>query len=137
MNYNHVSYKRLVIDGQGFDAFSASNPVFFISLASNPTKMRKLFFLTIIAVPFFSFSQLKPVAYTDETQKLNGFVIAPEKKAMNNYGVLILPAWKGIDEHSKEVAQQLSKEGYHAFIADIYGEGNYPKDKKEAQIRRK
>lgn len=94
--------------------------------------MRNLFFLTILAVPFFSFSQLKSVDYADENQKLKGFAIASQKKSKNNPGILILPAWKGIDEHSKEVAQQLSKEGYHAFIADIYGEGNYPKDVKEA-----
>jgi len=77
-------------------------------------------------------AQLKPISYKDGEQKLNGFAIAPEKKSSNKPGILILPAWKGIDEHSKEVAQNLSKLGYYAFVADIYGEGNYPKDTKEA-----
>ena len=39
---------------------------------------------------------------------------------------------KGIDEHSKQVAQQLSDLNYTAFIADIYGEGNYPTNSQEA-----
>lgn len=77
-------------------------------------------------------AQLKAVSYKDGDQNLNGFAIAPEKKRTNKPGILILPAWKGIDGHSKEVADNLSKLGYYAFIADIYGEGNYPKDAKEA-----
>jgi dienelactone hydrolase len=43
-----------------------------------------------------------------------------------------LPAWLGIDNASKGIAQDLSKLGYTVFIADIYGEGNYPKNTSEA-----
>lgn len=86
----------------------------------------------VLMTTFVSNSQLKAVSYKDGEQKLNGFAIAPEKKSKTNPGILILPAWKGIDDHSKEVAQNLSKLGYFAFVADIYGEGNYPKDAKEA-----
>ena len=43
-------------------------------------------------------------------------------------GVLILPAWKGIDQEAKQAALDLEKEGYIACIADIYGEGNVPTD---------
>lgn len=78
-------------------------------------------------------AQLKPYKYNDGPLKLNGFVAVPEKKAKEPApGILILPAWKGIDNHSKEVAQTLGKLGYMAFIADIYGEGNYPKTAKQA-----
>ncbi|RZJ74872.1 MAG: dienelactone hydrolase family protein [Flavobacterium sp.] len=77
-------------------------------------------------------AQLKPVAYKDAAQKLNGFAIAPAKALKQKPGVLILPAWKGIDTHSKNVAEQLSKLGYYAFVADIYGEGKYPANTKEA-----
>ncbi|MDR6969323.1 dienelactone hydrolase [Flavobacterium arsenatis] len=93
--------------------------------------MKKYLFLLLMTT-FLSNAQLKPISYKDGPQKLNGFAIAPEKKQNNKPGILILPAWKGIDEHSKEVAQNLSKIGYYAFVADIYGEGNYPKDAKEA-----
>ncbi|WP_264564866.1 dienelactone hydrolase family protein [Flavobacterium sp. N3904] len=77
-------------------------------------------------------AQLKPVQYKDGSQILNGFKIAPVKKSIEKPGVLILPAWKGIDNLSKDTADKLSKMGYYAFIADIYGEGNYPKDNNEA-----
>lgn len=77
-------------------------------------------------------AQLKAVNYTDGTQKLSGFSITPAKKSAQGMGILILPAWMGIDDHSKEVAQKLSAEGHYAFIADIYGADKLPKDKKQA-----
>lgn len=86
----------------------------------------------LISKNTLTYDQLKPVAYVDGTQKLNGFSIAPEGAARGKAGILILPAWKGIDKHSKTVAAELSKLGYYAFIADIYGEGNYPTDTKSA-----
>lgn len=77
-------------------------------------------------------SQLKPVAYTDGTQKLEGLAAAPKKATPKKAGVLILPAWMGIDAHSKESAQELSKMGYYVFVADIYGVGNKPANTQEA-----
>jgi len=69
---------------------------------------------------------LKPVQYADGTEKLNGLVTANAGKKLP--GVLILPAWKGIDEEAKTTAVELQKKGYIAFVADIYGEGNVPAD---------
>lgn len=70
--------------------------------------------------------KLKSVAYQDGTQKLNGLVTSNAGKKLP--GVLILPAWKGIDAEAKNSAIELEKQGYIAFIADIYGEGNIPAD---------
>ncbi|TZF83677.1 dienelactone hydrolase family protein [Pedobacter sp. BS3] len=69
---------------------------------------------------------LKQVSYWDGQQKLNGLVTKNTGKKLP--GVLILPAWKGIDEEAKNAALALEKQGYVAFIADIYGEGNIPAD---------
>ncbi|KAA5532331.1 dienelactone hydrolase family protein [Taibaiella lutea] len=77
-------------------------------------------------------AQQQQVAYNDGKQKLNGELWKPAKMNDKRAGILILPAWKGIDAHSKIVAKQLSDLGYVAFIADIYGEGHYPKTDKEA-----
>ncbi len=71
------------------------------------------------------FSQnLKTVSYQDGSQKLNGLVTSNAGKKLP--GVLILPAWKGIDDEAKNAAIELEKQGYVAFVADIYGEGNIP-----------
>lgn len=91
--------------------------------------------LILLIISTISFAQLKPIIYKDGAQLLNGFQITPKKIDKEKPGILILPAWKGIDKASKDVAQNLSKLGYYAFIADIYGEGNYPKDNNEAGQR--
>ncbi len=69
---------------------------------------------------------LKTVSYEDGTQKLNGLVTSNAGQQLP--GVLILPAWKGADNEARTAALDLEKEGYIAFIADIYGEGNIPDD---------
>jgi len=77
-------------------------------------------------------AQLKPVAYSDGNQKLEGLLAQPKKTLNTKAGVLVLPAWKGIDNHAKESATELSNLGYVAFVADIYGIDKRPKDTKEA-----
>lgn len=74
--------------------------------------------------------QLKAVNYQDGTQQLNGLITS--NAGENLPAVLILPAWKGIDNEAKQAAADLQKAGYVAFIADIYGEGNIPADNDEA-----
>lgn len=80
----------------------------------------------LMAVNLTSAQKLKTIAYKDGSQKLNGLATTNAKK--NLPGVLILPAWKGIDQEAKTAAADLQKAGYAVFIADIYGEGNYPAD---------
>ena len=77
-------------------------------------------------------AQGKNVAYSDGDQKLNGVAAIAKKSATSKPGVLILPAWKGIDNHSRKSAAMLANLGYSTFIADIYGEGNYPANSQEA-----
>lgn len=91
---------------------------------------------SILATIFFmsttlTFSQtLKKVSYQDGAQKLSGLVTSNAGKKLP--GVLILPAWKGIDDEARNAALDLEKQGYIAFIADIYGEGNIPTDNASA-----
>lgn len=96
--------------------------------------MRNLKFLLLILISYssISYAQLKPVKYNDGLQILNGFSVQPKTMSQLKPGILILPAWMGIDTHSKDTAENLSKLGYFAFVADIYGEGNYPKNYSEA-----
>mgnify|MGYP006214427849 CR=1 FL=1 len=92
----------------------------------------KLFFLSIIFLPMMATAQLKPFEYNDGQQVLSGFGIKPKKELDGKPAVLILPAWMGIDEHSKESATKLAALGYYAFVADIYGKDNRPKNTSEA-----
>lgn len=92
----------------------------------------KLFLLATILFQMTVFSQLKEVAYSDGSQKLIGFAGKPAKSETSKSGVLILPAWMGVDAHAKETATDLAKLGYTTFVADIYGVGNMPTNSKEA-----
>lgn len=93
--------------------------------------MKNFILAVALLVSAQAFSQkLKAVSYKDGTQKLNGLITTNAGKKLP--GVLILPAWKGIDEEAKIAAANLQKEGYIAFIADIYGEGNVPTDNASA-----
>ena len=79
-----------------------------------------------------SYSQVKNVSYLDGKEKLEGVFFKSEQPNPKNVGIIVLPAWMGIDNHAKESAKGLSKLGYHAFVADIYGSINNPKDANEA-----
>lgn len=93
-------------------------------------------YLFVLLVSFLSTmivqAQLKAVAYTDGNQKLEGFSGKPSKTNAKKAGVLILPAWMGVDAHSKESATELSKLGYYTFVADIYGIDKRPTTPQEA-----
>ena len=91
-------------------------------------KNQNLLFFIFLFITVFGYSQLKPVKYKDGDQTLNGFQSIPKKTNKDKPGILILPAWMGIDQLSKTNAQRLSDLGYYTFVADIYGEGNYPSD---------
>lgn len=93
--------------------------------------MKKSLVIALL-LPLLSFAQLSSKTYNDGEQVLKGFAGVPKKSLNNKPGILILPAWMGIDDHSKEVAQNLNNMGYYSFVADIYGEGNYPTNTKEA-----
>ena len=77
-------------------------------------------FLIVLMMNTTHAQNLKQVAYKDGLQKLNGLVT--DNTTKKSPGVLILPAWKGADNEAKQAAIDLAKEGYIAFVADIYGE---------------
>ena len=86
-------------------------------------KLSLTLFAVFLGMQLTLAQKLKSVAYQDGTQKLNGVVTSNAGKKLP--GVLILPAWKGIDDEAKNSATELEKQGYVIFIADIYGEGEY------------
>lgn len=77
-------------------------------------------------------SQSKTVEYKDGNQVLSGISVTPSKSLKNKSGILILPAWMGIDDHAKDSANRLAAMGYTTFVADIYGVDQRPKDYSEA-----
>ena len=88
-----------------------------------------LFFALIVSK---SNAQSKAVEYKDGNQVLSGISVKPSKPLKNNPGILILPAWMGIDDHAKDSANRLANLGYNTFVADIYGVDQRPTSYNEA-----
>lgn len=63
--------------------------------------------------------EFKTVRYFDGRQELESLLV--DSLQPGRPGVLILPAWKGIDSEAKSAALKLYHEGYNVLIADIYG----------------
>lgn len=94
---------------------------------------KKLLYITLSV--FFTYvvhSQIKTIDYKDGTQLLSGVSMSPQKPLKNNPGILILPAWMGVDDHAKDSASRLAALGYYTFVADIYGVNKRPSNFKEA-----
>ncbi len=89
-------------------------------------KQSGLLIVLLFLVLLIQAQQLKPVLYNDGSQQLNGWITSNTGEKLP--GVVILPAWKGVDNEARTTAAELAKQGYIAFIADIYGEGNTPAD---------
>ncbi|EKF54332.1 dienelactone hydrolase [Galbibacter marinus] len=75
-------------------------------------------------------SDLIPVHYKDRAIEFQS-LITPNYK--NNLpGVLILPAWMGIDREAIQAADSLQAHGYIAMVADVYGQGQQPSSIEDA-----
>ncbi|WP_309609465.1 dienelactone hydrolase family protein [Flavobacterium sp.] len=94
--------------------------------------MKNLFVSMFLMTIFASSAQLKTVTYSDESQKLEGLLSNPKKINSRKAGILLLPAWMGIDNNAKENAAELAKMGYITFVADIYGVDKRPTSQKQA-----
>lgn len=90
------------------------------------------FLIAVLLMVSNANAQSKAVEYKDGSQVLSGISAKPSKALKNKPGVLILPAWMGIQDHEKEVATKLAALGYQAFVADIYGVDKRPTNYNEA-----
>ena len=88
--------------------------------------------LLLLMLSLTADAQLKTIPYADGGQKLEGILAQPKKELKNKAGVLLLPAWMGIEHNAKENATELAKLGYITFVADIYGVDKRPQNTKEA-----
>ncbi|WP_333877288.1 dienelactone hydrolase family protein [Flavobacterium sp.] len=95
-------------------------------------KKNILFAAVALIMVFQTQAQLKAIDYQDGQEILSGFGSTPAKALNEKPGVLVLPAWLGVDEHAKESAKMLSDLGYYSFVADIYGKNNRPVNTQEA-----
>lgn len=74
----------------------------------------------------------KPVAYEHDGVKCVGYLAYDDASTAKRPGVLVVPEWWGLNDYTKSRARQLASMGYVALVADMYGEGKYTGDAKDA-----
>jgi len=74
----------------------------------------------------------QPVEYRDGKQILEGYLAYDDATESVRPGVLVIPEWWGLTDYPKRRATMLAKQGYVAFVADMYGKGQVTNDPKQA-----
>lgn len=74
------------------------------------------------------------VVYEVDGQSYEGYYAAPEGEAKGL--VLVIHDWDGLDAYEEKRADMLADQGYAAFAADLYGQGNRPEtvDARKAEV---
>jgi dienelactone hydrolase len=85
-----------------------------------------------ITVPAFAEVKETPVTYRDGETTLKGFVVYDTAKTGKRPGIVMVPEWWGITKHMHNEARRLARQGYTAFIADMYGNGRTADNPKDA-----
>jgi len=91
----------------------------------------QLILLTVLFTSFSTMAQeVKKISYSDGSVTHLAETIIVKQNAP---GVLILPAWTGIDDEARNAAKDLANQGYNVFIVDIYGTTDTPKNMESAK----
>jgi dienelactone hydrolase len=64
----------------------------------------------------------EPVTYKDGDTVLKGFIVYDDAKKGKRPGIVVVHEWWGITKHTRAEAQRFARQGYSAFVADMYGD---------------
>jgi len=74
----------------------------------------------------------EPLKYTCGDTTCKGFLVYNEIVKEPRPAIIIVPAWRGLDNFAKKKADEIARLGYVAFVADLYGEGKTVETDEEA-----
>jgi dienelactone hydrolase len=85
-----------------------------------------------ITAPALAAIKETPVTYKDGDTTLKGFVVYDTAKKDKRPGIIVVHEWWGITKHMHNEAHRLARQGYTAFIADMYGDAKTADNPKDA-----
>jgi dienelactone hydrolase len=85
-----------------------------------------------LATPAVAAVKEEPVTYKDGDTTLKGFVVYDTAKKGKRPGIVVVHEWWGITKHMHNEARRLARQGYTAFIADMYGDAKTADNPKDA-----
>ncbi len=66
------------------------------------------------------------IEYSQDGTTLEGYLAYGDAVQGKGPGILVLPAWNGIDDYARKRTEMIAELGYIAFAADVYGKGIRP-----------
>jgi dienelactone hydrolase len=72
------------------------------------------------------------VTYTDGETTMKGFVVYDDAIQTKRPGIVLVHEWWGITKHMHDEARDYARQGYTAFIADMYGDAKTADNPKDA-----
>jgi dienelactone hydrolase len=98
--------------------------------------MKARLLITLLALtaisPALAAIKENPVTYADGEANMKGFVVYDTARQGKRPGIIVVPEWWGVTKHVHDEARRLARQGYTAFIADMYGNGKTADNPKEA-----
>ena len=85
-----------------------------------------------LASPALAAIKEEAVTYKDGDTTLKGFVVYDAAKKAKRPGIIVVHEWWGITKHMHNEARRLARQGYTAFIADMYGDAKTADNPKDA-----
>ena len=73
-----------------------------------------------------------PVEWTVGDKTFQGVLVYDEAGPAQRPGLVMVPDWMGMTEHSIEKAKHVAGDDYVVLVADVWGKGTQPKDNAEA-----
>ncbi len=95
-------------------------------------KRAYLLFLGCFVSQLMAAVKSEVINYHSDGAALQGYVAYDDDSKKPLRGILIVPDWMGVGQFAKDKADLLAKEGYAAFVVDVYGKENQPKDQIQA-----
>jgi dienelactone hydrolase len=72
------------------------------------------------------------VTYYDGTTVMKGYIVYDASINTKRPGVVVVHEWWGITPHTRDEARNLARQGYTAFVADMFGDGQTADNPKSA-----
>jgi dienelactone hydrolase len=96
--------------------------------------MRTILGAALLALALHAQAAIKetPVTYKDGDTVMKGFVVYDDAAKGKRPGIVMVHEWWGITKHMHNEARKFARQGYTAFIADMYGDAKTADNPKDA-----
>jgi dienelactone hydrolase len=85
-----------------------------------------------ITAPAFAAIKETSITYSDGETTMKGFVVYDTARNGKRPGIVMVHEWWGITKHMHNEARRLARQGYTAFLADMYGDARTADNPKDA-----